>query len=239
VFDHVGIRVSDQVASERFYDTVLSTLGIQKDHSDEELAEWGDFAVSPPSADRPVTRRLHVGFRAPSRAEVDEFWRAGTAAGYRDDGRPGPRSQYREDYYGAFLLDPDGNSAEAVHHGAVREGGAIDHLWLRVADVGAAKRFYEAVAPFGGFRLAADTPELARFAGPDGSFSVVAGEPSRHVHMAFPADDNGTVDAFHRALTEAGYTDNGGPGERPVYHPGYYGAFVLDPDGNNVEVVRH
>jgi hypothetical protein len=53
---------------------------------------------------------------------VDEFWRVGTAAGYRDDGVPGPRPQYRADYYGAFLLDPDGNSIEAVHHGALRRG---------------------------------------------------------------------------------------------------------------------
>ena len=53
-------------------------------------------------------------------------WRAGTGAGYRSDGEPRPRPEYRDDYYGAFLLDPDGNSAEAVHHGAMRESGKID-----------------------------------------------------------------------------------------------------------------
>ncbi len=57
--------------------------------------------------------------------------------------------------------------------------------------------------------------------------------------MAFPASDDAAVDAFHRAALAAGYRDNGSPGERPVYHEGYYGAFVLDPDGNNVEVVNH
>jgi catechol 2,3-dioxygenase-like lactoylglutathione lyase family enzyme len=57
--------------------------------------------------------------------------------------------------------------------------------------------------------------------------------------MAFPAADNATVDDFHRALVAAGYRDNGAPGERPVYHPGYYGAFVLDPEGNNIELVNH
>jgi predicted lactoylglutathione lyase len=67
----------------------------------------------------------------------------------------------------------------------------------------------------------------------------VLGPPTEHVHMAFPASENATVDAFHRAATEVGYADNGAPGERPVYHEGYYGAFVLDPDGNNVEVVNH
>ena len=77
-------------------------------------------------------------------------------------------------------------------------------------------------------------------AGERGSFSLVAGdEPTREAHLAFPADTNDAVDAFHRALTGAGYPDNGAPGERAHYHPGYYGAFVLDPDGNNVELVNH
>ena len=57
--------------------------------------------------------------------------------------------------------------------------------------------------------------------------------------MAFAAGDDAAVEAFHDAATGAGYLDNGGPGERAVYHEGYYGAFVLDPDGNNVEVVNH
>ena len=65
------------------------------------------------------------------------------------------------------------------------------------------------------------------------------GPPTEQLHMAFPASENTTVDDFHRALTEAGYADNGAPGERLVYHVGYYGAFVLDPDGNNIEVVNH
>ena len=133
-----------------------------------------------------MTRRLHIAFVAPSREHVDEFWRVGIAAGYRDDGEPGPRPQYRDDYYGSFLLDPDGNSAEAVHHGAMR-GSGVDHLWIRVADVAAAKRFYETIAPYAGIRLKYDAPERAQFVGESASFSVVAGEPTENVHMAFPA----------------------------------------------------
>ncbi len=238
MFDHVTIRVSDREAAERFYDAVLPSLGIEQSHSDEAYAEWADFSLANATVDKPVTRRLHVGFVAPSRPHVDEFWRLGTAAGYRDDGAPGPRPEYRRDYYGAFLLDPDGNSAEAVHHGALRKGGGIDHLWIRVADVSAAKAFYETVAPHAGFRLRRATDERAQFVGESGSFSLVVGEPTAHVHMAFPGD-NAAVEAFHRAAVAAGYRDNGAPGERPVYHPGYYSAFVLDPDGNNVEVVSH
>jgi catechol 2,3-dioxygenase-like lactoylglutathione lyase family enzyme len=239
VFDHVTIRVSDREASERFYDLVLGTLRIPKTHSDEHFAEWDDFSLSAASREKPVTRGLHIGFVAPSREHVDEFWRVGTEAGYGDDGAPGPRPQYGGDYFGGFLLDPDGNSVEAVHHSSVRKGGGIDHLWIRVADVAASKRFYETVAPHAGFRLRHDRPERAQFAGENGTFSVVSGTPTEHVHLAFPVVENDTVDRFHRAAIDTGYRDNGSPGERPVYHEGYYSAFVLDPDGNNVELVNH
>jgi catechol 2,3-dioxygenase-like lactoylglutathione lyase family enzyme len=238
MFDHVTIRASDREASERFYETVLLSVGIEKTHSDEHYAEWRDFSLAAATADRPVTRRLHLGFVAPSREHVDEFWRVGTEAGYRDDGAPGPRPQYTPEYYGAFLLDPDGNSAEAVHH-EERRRGPVDHLWIRVADVDVSRRFYETVAPFTGFPLQSKGRDRRTFAGESGSFSVVTGTPTEHLHMAFPAAENAAVEAFHRAATEAGYRDNGPPGERPVYHRGYYGAFVLDPDGNNIEVVNH
>ena len=238
MFDHVTIRVSDRDASERFYETVLRTIGIEKTAEEERFVEWDDFSLSGATDEKPVTRRLHIGFFAPSRAHVDEFWRVGTGAGYADDGAPGPRPQYSASYYGAFLLDPDGNSAEAVHHD-IPERHGIDHLWIRVADVAAAKLFYETVAPYTGFRLRHDSPERAGFAGSGASFSLVAGTPTEGLHMAFGASDDATVDAFHRAAVEAGYRDNGPPGERSVYHPGYYGAYVLDPDGNNVEVVNH
>src|SRR6266498_104903 len=115
VFDHVGIAVSDLAASERFYRTVLSVLGVEPSHADAELVEWEDWDIGPTDREHPVTRGLHVGFRAPSRAAVDAFWQAGIDAGYHDDGAPGPRTEYGPDYYGGFLLDPDGNSAEAVH----------------------------------------------------------------------------------------------------------------------------
>jgi catechol 2,3-dioxygenase-like lactoylglutathione lyase family enzyme len=240
VFDHVTIRVSDREASERFYDAVLPVLGIEKAHSDGHYAEWGDFSLGAASPESPVTRGLHVAFVAQTREHVEEFWRAGLCAGYRDDGAPGPRPQYSEGYYGAFLLDPDGNSAEAVHHGSPRTG-TIDHLWIRVRDVAASARFYELVAPHARYEPGrrAHDPERVHFRGADGSFSVVAGEPTEHVHVAFPAPDRAAVDAFHTALVAGGYRDNGPPGERPIYHPGYYGAYVLDPDGNNVELVHH
>lgn len=241
MFDHVTIRVSDRAATEPLYRRAFEPLGIEPTHSGEHFVEWRDFGISQASAEKPVTRRLHVAFCAPSREHVHEFWRAGLAAGFRDDGEPGPRPQYRDDYYGGFLRDADDNSIEAVHHGAMRQdGGWVDHMWIRVADLAASTRFYETVAPHAGIRLTGELPDRARFAGASGSFSVVDdGAPSEQLHMAFPVGENVAVDAFHRALTSAGYRDNGPPGERPIYHEGYYGAFVLDPDGNNVELVNH
>ena len=239
MFDHVTIRASDRGESERFYETVLGKLGISKTYSAEDLAEWDDFSLVQASDDSPVTKRLHIGFAAPSREDVDAFWSAGTEAGFTSDGDPGPRPQYRTDYYGAFLLDPDGNSMEAVHHGAIREPGNIDHLWIRVANVAAARKFYEAVAPH--LRL----PPRQRTAGTRQVRRrrrlVLAppGWPTENLHLAFPVADDAAVDAFHRAAVEAGYRDNGAPGERPEYHAGYYGAYVLDPDGNNIEAVNH
>src|SRR3954453_16329082 len=156
MFDHGGLWVSHRAASERFYRTVLDALGIAPTSIGEQYAEWNDFALGQASDERPVTRRLHVGFAAPSRDAVHAFHEAGLAAGYRDDGAPGLRPEYGPDYYGGFLLDPDGNSAEAVHHDLVRDRGLVDHLWIRVGDVGAAKRFYLEAAAYTGFRMADD-----------------------------------------------------------------------------------
>jgi catechol 2,3-dioxygenase-like lactoylglutathione lyase family enzyme len=66
MFDHVTIRVSDRDASERFYETVLRTLGIEKTYGGEDFAEWDDFSLAAATGERPVTRRLHIGFVAPS-----------------------------------------------------------------------------------------------------------------------------------------------------------------------------
>jgi predicted lactoylglutathione lyase len=180
-----------------------------------------------------------VAFVAASRDVVDRFWSTGTEAGFTSDGEPGPRPQYGEDYYGAFLLDPHGNSVEAVHNGRPRVG-PFDHLWIRVQDVAAAASFYELIAPWSGFPLDHERDGFAHFRGGDASFSLVAdGAPTEQLHLAFGASDNRAVEDFHRAAVEAGYRDNGPAGERLLYHAGYYGAFVLDPDGNNIEVVNH
>jgi catechol 2,3-dioxygenase-like lactoylglutathione lyase family enzyme len=119
--------------------------------------------------------------------------------------------------------------------------GRIDHLWIRVRDLQASRRFYTTIAPHAGLRLTREEPGRVQMSGSDYSLSLVRDErpPTEHVHLAFGAGEDATVRAFHAAALAEGYEDNGGPGERAVYHPGYYGAFVLDPDGHNVEVVNH
>ncbi len=115
-------------------------------------------------------------------------------------------------------------------------GRLIDHVHLRVADLESAKRFYSAVI--------ASLGRPGSLVAGDGYFHIdelfvdKADGPVSRVHLAFQAPDRETVAAFHRAALGAGGRDNGAPGERS-YHPGYYGAFVLDPDGNNIEAVFH
>jgi catechol 2,3-dioxygenase-like lactoylglutathione lyase family enzyme len=114
-------------------------------------------------------------------------------------------------------------------------GRLFDHVGIHVRDIEASRAFYAAVLEPLGLRLSATG---------DGGFCVdeffVSGgrTPTRGLHLAFQADSEQVVDRFHAAALAAGGTDNGPPGER-AYHPGYYAAFALDPDGNNVEAVYH
>jgi catechol 2,3-dioxygenase-like lactoylglutathione lyase family enzyme len=117
----------------------------------------------------------------------------------------------------------------------------FDHLTVGVSDFSESKRFYETVlAPLG---LALSWERLEPRMAAWGGFIVAAATEARPVsscvHIAFAAKSRDEVDAFHRDAMEAGYRDNGPPGLRPQYHPTYYGAFCLDPDGNNVEAVCH
>ncbi|HZY67091.1 MAG TPA: VOC family protein [Devosia sp.] len=115
----------------------------------------------------------------------------------------------------------------------LKRGRMIDHLHLRTRDLERSRRFYSAVLEVLGIPLVA--AESHFFAD---ELWVDRGEQPSHVHFAFQAPDRATVDRWYAAGLAAGGTDNGAPGERS-YHPGYYAAFLLDPDGNNVEAVHH
>jgi catechol 2,3-dioxygenase-like lactoylglutathione lyase family enzyme len=122
----------------------------------------------------------------------------------------------------------------------LHRGRLIDHVQLVVRDLAASKRFYESVF---------QTLDIPSEEGPDffwadelfvstASSRAADGRLTGPTHLAFQAKDRATVDRWHAAALAAGGKDNGAPGERP-YHPGYYAAYVIDPDGNNIEVVHH
>ena len=239
MIDHVGIRLPSLAEGERFYRRSFELLDFPGEpYVGGGFVEWNDFAIGEATEDRPATRRLHVGFYAPSREAVDVWWRELIDAGYASDGPPGLRPAYDPNYYGGFVLDPAGNSIEAVNNGPRRQPGVIDHVWLRTRSLEDATRFYEAVCP-----AVSHTVERydgrTQIRGSGATFSIVAGPPTENLHLAFAAPDQKTVDDFHAAGIAAGYASNGAPGERPEYHVGYYGAFLTDPDGQNIEAVFH
>ena len=123
----------------------------------------------------------------------------------------------------------------------LHRGRLIDHLHLVVADLDRSRRFYSAVMEALGVPLGGEGPGFFWF---DELFvsaldsPASAGSLTGRAHFAFQAPDRAAVERFHSAGAEAGGRDNGAPGER-TYHPGYYAAFLLDPDGNNVEAVFH
>jgi catechol 2,3-dioxygenase-like lactoylglutathione lyase family enzyme len=125
----------------------------------------------------------------------------------------------------------------------MRGAAVFDHVGLNVRDYAASRAFYEqALAPLGwSVVMAFDERKAVGFGTADKpDFWLFEREPhGTGTHVAFAAADRATVDAFHAAALAAGGRDNGGPGIREIYHPTYYGAFVLDADGNNIEAVCH
>jgi catechol 2,3-dioxygenase-like lactoylglutathione lyase family enzyme len=125
----------------------------------------------------------------------------------------------------------------------------LDHIGLTVGDFARSKRFYEAILPSIGAGLVMEvTPEqtggsahagFGRDGKPDFWIGTTGAPTTGQLHVAFTSPNRAMVDAFYRAALAAGGKDNGPPGLRPHYHPSYYGAFVLDPDGHNIEAVCH
>ena len=124
---------------------------------------------------------------------------------------------------------------------ALQRGRLIDHVQLVVKDITASRRFYEAVLKVLGVPIGGEAEDYfwadELFISSADSKTAQGKLTGRH-HLAFQAADRAAVNAFHEAGLQNGGIDNGAPGERP-YHPGYYAAFALDPDGNNIEAVHH
>jgi catechol 2,3-dioxygenase-like lactoylglutathione lyase family enzyme len=118
----------------------------------------------------------------------------------------------------------------------LHRGRLIDHIQLRCADLAASKRFYAGLLAVFGRQLLELTPAL--IVADELCLTPANGDPPSRIHLAFQTASRAEVDRVHAAALAAGGRDNGAPGPRP-YHPGYYAAFVLDPDGNNIEAVHH
>ena len=209
--DHVTLRVSSLADALALYTQVFERLGFRGERYDGELGhEWKDFSISQADPAHSATRGLRIALAAASHVLADEWW-------------------------GSL----DGNSIEAVHHETGNlEAGGIDHVWIRVADLTAAKSFYGPLAAAVGLE-SRDLGDRLELVTDSGMCTLTAGPPTRNLHLAFGVGDREAVRDFHRAGLDAGGRDNGLPGERPQYHPGYYGAFLLDPDSNNIEAVFH
>jgi len=118
MFDHFGLAVSDLKKSDAFYQAALKPLGLERVRHGEGFSAYGNrlqYGLWLRQGG-PVRPPLHIAFRAASRALVDAFHAAALQAGGRDNGAPGMRPQYHPNYYGAFILDPDGHNVEAVCH---------------------------------------------------------------------------------------------------------------------------
>ena len=125
MIDHTGLQISDPEKSRRFYEGALAPLGYKVLMEVPTEYTGGRVVLGygvPPKPDfwvaqgKPNEPRIHIAFRAANRKQVDDFYRAALEAGGKDNGPPGPRPHYHKDYYGAFVLDPDGHNVEAVCH---------------------------------------------------------------------------------------------------------------------------
>lgn len=114
----------------------------------------------------------------------------------------------------------------------------IDHLSIGVSDLAKSKAFYEEALKPLGYQVKIEMAHGVCFGADGGDLWIVKNEPSK-VHLAFGAKERASVDQFYQAAIKAGGADNGAPGLRPHYHENYYGAFVFDPDGYNIEAVCH
>ena len=140
-------------------------------------------------------------------------------------------------------LLPAASDAWLVASNVFRHGGVemIDHVVLNVRDLAASRAFYEEALEPLGITVLAEYPNFIGLGEGKAAYLWLAERQSvtENVHVAFRCEERSLVDGFYEAALEAGGEDNGAPGLREIYHPTYYGAFVLDPDGNNIEAVCH
>ena len=240
MIDHVGISLPSLAEGRASTAAPSSCSAIR---ASRRRAAASSSGTTSRSARRPRTGRSRgastSGSTRPHRRPSTPGGSELTDAGYASDGAPGPRPAYGPEYYGAFVLDPAGNSVEAVQQRPAPAARGdrpplAPHPLARGRDAGSTRRS----------ALPSTTPSSATTAA---RRSAARAPPSRSSRGRRPRTS--TSPSRHRierrsprstqAGIGAGYASNGEPGERPEYHPGYYAAFLTDPDGHNIEAVFH
>ena len=256
--DHLSLGVADLAVSGRFYDMALGALGARRLYRDGELIGYGSgstngsFSISRPAGGAPRPQPgAHVCFAAGTREEVERFHEAALAGGGTDNGAPGYRLQYGEDYFGAFVLDPDGNHLGVVARirpeaASMPRARIVDHLSIGNGDLAESGRFYDMLLASIDVRRLRTKPDYLMYGRDLTDTTFILAEPDEPVetvppqpgfHACFSAPTREAVAQFHRAGLIAGGRDNGAPGYRPNYGIDYFGAFLVDPWGNHLGAV--
>ena len=263
MYSHFTLGSNDLEKSKTFYDPVLNNLGLvllsgdaDKDYLMYGL-ENGDFPhlfVSRPFDDLPATwsNGFHLAFNADSQASVEGFYESAMQNGGTDEGEPGLREHYDEDYFAAYVRDPDGNKLQAVCYLNGRRHGQtnpiISHITFGLAELNREKKFYDGILGALGIQFLPEESdhESCGYGNPDSELPVFYVQPTfdgrpatwgNGVHVALLAESRKQVDDFHHQAISNGGTSDGAPGLRPQYSPNYYAAYVRDPLGNKLQAV--
>lgn len=254
-FAGVTLGADDLARARRFYDAALAPLGLAPLVVRQAEAGYGRAGgeavvwLLRPFNGLPATwgNGTHVAFLAASREAVDGFHAGGLAAGGSDEGAPGLRPHYGDDYYGAYLRDPVGNKLQAVCYlgqdPAIAAAEPFSHVTLGCNDLERARAFYDPAMAALGLARVVDEAELSYGYGPAGSrlpwvyaHRTFDGRPATWANgfqAMWRAGSPAEVEAFHAAGLANGGLDEGGPGPR-LYREGYFGAYLRDPDGNKL-----
>ncbi len=249
--------------SEAFYSAVLSNLGLSLIQSSPENGylmygpsdhSFPHIFISKPFDGLPATwsNGYHLAFNAESKSEVEQFYATAMEHGGIDEGVPGFRPHYAEDYYAAYLRDPDGNKLQAVCFTKGRSSGSggdvVAHITIGLTDLARDSKFYTAIFSALGidFLLHKNDSKYARYGVPGNDLPIVFVQPAfdgrpatwgNGTHTAFTAKTREQVDLFHRLAIDNGGTCGGPPGLRPQYSAHYYAAYVRDLVGNKLQAV--
>ena len=239
MIDHTAVNVTDLEAAKAFYSEALEPLGY------ELFFEFGEFVGfnEPNGGALGVVRRdpvgsAHVAFKCADHATVDAFYEAAMAAGGKDNGSPGLRTLLPR----ALLRGVRPRRRRQQHRGRL-PGPAVTvaHVAVNVSDWERAKRFYvEVLGPLGYRAVYEEQGALAYFADADGlDFGIGRRDPVGGAHVAFDCPDRETVDRSTTRHSRRRRTGQRAAGHPAQYDANYYAAYVLDPDGNNIEAVCH